>query len=483
MILLVIFLIVPLALYTRFQAADAEKNQLLFEAVQKQGTLIAAALSPSVQDSGQADILAVSAKLKELGERANANVKLLLKPTDDNTGGFFFVAAWPPVEAALLDRERKALVETGVLADVKRSCAPDHRETARYTNAQGQQELITSLDAIRTNDGCWIVITSYSEGGLFDSSLARRYWSSPEVQIAATVYLLLAAVTIWLFADVWMNLKLFERSAADHMRGRGGARIFQRRNRFRELDHIAATFDNMVAVLERSAETIRRSAEENAHAFKAPIAVMRQSLDALQRSDNALADTQQRPVEILDASLDKLDSLVSAARALDIATADSLEITSGPVSLEPILKGLVQEYQGPASNVQARIEINGRDGVSVVADTDLLETALENVIENAVSFSPAGGTVSITAETIGHRAKIVVSDDGPGIPDGKIGLVFERYVSIRDQDGASGRDGASHFGIGLFVVRRNIELMGGTVELRNRPGKGLDVIIDLPAAN
>lgn len=481
-ILLVIFLIVPLALYTRFQAADAEKNDLLTEVIRKQGALIAAALAPSVKAQGQADILAVTKRLKELGEQAQANVKLLLKPHDDDTGGFFFVAAWPPVDASLLDKERRALLDTGLLQDVKRSCAPDNRETARYTNAQGEQELIASLDAIRTKDGCWIVATSYSEGGLFDSTLARRYWSNPEILIAAAVYLLLAAVTVWLFIDVWINLKLFERSASDHMRGRGGARIFQRRNRFRELDRIAATFDNMVAALERSAETIRRSAEENAHAFKAPIAVMRQSLDPLKRTVSDLPAAQQRPVEIIDASLDKLDSLVSAARALDIATADSLESSASPVPLKPLVAGLAREYQAPADAKRARIAVLNDIDVQVLADTELLETALENVIENAISFAPPDSAITITVSSSNGRAEIVVSDTGPGIPDDKLGLVFERYVSIRDDDGTSGRDGASHFGIGLFVVRRNVELMGGTISLQNRAEGGLDVVIDLPAA-
>lgn len=479
-ILIVIFLIVPLALYTRFQAADAEKNALLVEVIKKQGALISAGLAPDIRARGQAGILTVSNRLKELGERAEANVKLLLKPSNDDTGGFFFVAAWPPVDATLLDRERRALVDTGILQDVKRSCAPDHRDTERYTNARGQQELIASLDTIRTKDGCWIIVTSYSRGDLFDSNLARRYWSSPEVQIAAVVYMLLAAVTVWLFADIWFNVKLFERSATDLMRGRGGTRVFQRRNRLRELDRIAETFDNMVAALERSAETIRRSAEENAHAFKAPIAVMRQALAPLKRTMNA--DGQQRPVEIIDASLDKLDSLVSAARALDIATADSLDTTPVSISLRPILEGIALEYEAAAAAAGARIEIDDDGDVHAVADPELLETALENLVENAVSFSPANGVVAISTSKADDRAQIVISDDGPGIPTDKLDLVFQRYVSIRDRNHADNCDAGPHFGIGLFVVRRNVEVMGGSISLRNRPGGGLDVVIDLPSS-
>lgn len=477
--LLVVFLIVPMALYARFQAADAEKNAILVEVIEKQGDLISAAIAPAIQAQGQAGILEVSKQLRTLGERAQANVKLLLSPATSEGGGFFYVASWPSVTPALLDKERTALIESGILAGVRQRCAAGDGATQRYTNAQGEQELVASLDTILTKDGCWVVITSYNEGGLFQSSLARRYWASPEVQIAIVVYLMLAAVTIWMFVDIWLNLKHFESAATDYMRGSAGAQTFRRRNRLEELDGIAATLDNMVDALGRSAETIRRSAEENAHAFKAPIAVMRQSLDSLRRAVDKLPDAERRPLEIIDASISKLDGLVSAARALDIATADSIETSAVTIDLAPIIEGVVEDYAGAAATSGVSVVLTKRDTVSVRIDTDLLETALENLIENAVGFAPNGTAVRVSIVDKGDRALIVVADDGPGIRDGQQELVFQRYVSIRPERAEDDQTG-EHFGIGLFVVRRNVELMGGQVALINRPGGGLDAVIDLP---
>lgn len=481
-ILLIIFLIVPVALYLRFQAADRERTELLQQVVERQGHLIATAIAPVIESSGMSEILAVSEALKELGEQAEANVKLLLKPAADPNGSFFFVAAWPTVDASLLDRERDALIETGILISVRKSCAGGVGETLRYTNARGEQELIASVDALESADGCWVIVTSYDEGQILRSGLGRSFWAAPEVQLAAVVYLLLAAIAVWLSVDIWVSLKRFQRLAAGRSAARRAGLTFRSANRFKELDGISADFDRMVSTLENSSDSIRRSAEENAHAFKAPIAVMRQALDPLKRTLRTYEDKEKRPLEIIEASIDKLDALVGAARALDHATADSLGNRARPVRLLPLLRALADDYGAAGEPKGVAVTVSGAEDLIVNADTDLLETALENLIENAISFSPPGGAVRINATAHDGRCRILVSDEGPGIDPADLQRVFERYISKRPEP-ADGDGAAAHFGIGLFVVRRNVELMRGTVSLRNRDSGGLDAIIELPVSD
>ena len=480
-VMLVIFLIVPVALYLRFQAADRERNALLQEVVERQGRLITAAIAPTVNASGMSEILTVSSALKDLGERAGANVKLLLSPATESGSGFFFVAAWPPVDASLVDRERTALIETGILGSVRKTCAGGVGETVQYTNARGAEELIASVDALETRDGCWVVVTSYEGADFLRSGLGRSFWESPEVRVAGVVYVLLAAIAVWLSADIWISLKRFQRLAAGHEAARRAGLTFQSANRFKELDGIASDFDRMVAVLQKSSESIRRSAEENAHAFKAPIAVMRQALDPLQRTKSALSDKENRSVEIIEASIDKLDALVGAARALDYATADSLANRAYPVRLMPLLQALADDYSDAGETRDIDVKVSGDSALTVHADTDLLETALENLIANAVSFSPDGASVRVLASKQSNRCRIVISDEGPGVAPEDLERVFDRYVSKRPSSAA--KNGESHFGIGLFMVRRNVELMRGTVRLENRQDGGLDAIVELPIAN
>ena len=109
----------------------------------------------------------------------------------------------------------------------------------------------------------------------------------------------------------------------------------------------------------------------------------------------------------------------------------------------------------------------------------MMETVIENILENALSFSPDGGTVTVTVARGGGRVAVTIDDQGPGAPSEVLERMFERYVSHRP---ASDPSGAPHFGIGLWIVRRNVAAVGGTVEARNRAEGGLRVTIALPSA-
>jgi two-component system sensor histidine kinase ChvG len=129
----------------------------------------------------------------------------------------------------------------------------------------------------------------------------------------------------------------------------------------------------------------------------------------------------------------------------------------------------------------------------VRAGDDLVETAIENVIDNAIEASPEGGEIEVELLREEGWAGLVVRDRGPGVPDADLERIFERYVSLRR--GNMGRDptgggaaadtdaGDAHLGIGLWVVRRNLQAIGGQIRVENRDGGGLTVVMRLPLAN
>ena len=106
---------------------------------------------------------------------------------------------------------------------------------------------------------------------------------------------------------------------------------------------------------------------------------------------------------------------------------------------------------------------------------------LENLIDNAASFSPPGCEILIHLTRDGRFAHLTVSDHGPGVPEGQLERIFDRYYSERREEAAS-EAGATYFGIGLSIARRNVEAMGGTIEAENRAPHGLTVHIRLPLA-
>ena len=104
---------------------------------------------------------------------------------------------------------------------------------------------------------------------------------------------------------------------------------------------------------------------------------------------------------------------------------------------------------------------------------------LQNILENAISFSPRGGTITITLSHDHDTVQLQIDDEGPGIPPDKIEHIFERYFSSRPhQPSEPGRP--PHSGLGLWMVRRNVEALGGEVRAANRSGGGLTVAILLP---
>jgi two-component system, OmpR family, sensor histidine kinase ChvG len=120
-------------------------------------------------------------------------------------------------------------------------------------------------------------------------------------------------------------------------------------------------------------------------------------------------------------------------------------------------------------------------GVFVLGSEEMIETIFDNLIDNAVSFSPPGAEVVVHMSHDGRSAHLIVSDRGPGVPEGQLDRIFDRYYSERHGD-AGGEAPGSYFGIGLWIARRNVEAMGGTIAADNRAPNGLQVHVRLPLA-
>jgi two-component system, OmpR family, sensor histidine kinase ChvG len=277
-----------------------------------------------------------------------------------------------------------------------------------------------------------------------------------------------------------------------------------------ELRSVAEDFDRLVDTLRSSADNLRRAAEDNAHAFKTPIAVIRQSLEPLKRIIPGSDGRGPRAIDMIDRSLDRLDGLVSFARRMDEAAADLLEPPRRRVDMSELLEDMLSGYANLLAERHLHLRLLIAPHVIVRAGEDLLETVVENIIENAISFSPADASIQVRLARSGNMAIFTVEDDGPGVDPSNIDRIFERYFSQRDSAestdhrtlDATGTDGASrtvvpfdqpvqpagtgdslHFGIGLWIVRRNVEAVGGKVTARNRESGGLLLRVELPIAH
>ena len=275
-VLVIIFAAVPAVLYEQFKTADEERQALILTAIREKGQVISKALEPVLQRADGIPYFRLGEELTQF-QAGTVNLKLLFRPTGAPDTGFFYVASAPPVATGTLETERRHLVDAGILDRVGRSCDGNLPLAMRVELPRGQTELLTAISPVRTAGGCWALVISSLLDELGDRSLGLPYWRSPEVQVAAAIYLALAAVVLLVFFDLWQSLVRFG-SMARAIRRQQSAGRFTERNDIPELQAVAAEFDSMVDTLRESAAALRRASEDTAHAFKTPIGVDRKSV-------------------------------------------------------------------------------------------------------------------------------------------------------------------------------------------------------------
>jgi two-component system, OmpR family, sensor histidine kinase ChvG len=474
-LLVLAFLTVPIILYAEFRNAEETKSLLLLEAIRDKGLVVARALKETLN---RADPAAYTGLGDELTRYAVGNValKLLFRPQDPATEvGFFYVAASPAIAADQLERERQYLAQVGILERVNASCVGDLAVAVRLDLPDGRSELLTSITPLKTTAGCWALIAASHLDTPRDKRLGAPYWRLPEVQLALAVYIGLALLVLALFLDLWRSLHRFGRMARAVGQRRSDSQ-FTDEVTVPELAPVASAFDQMVARLRGAAAHLRQVAEDTAHAYKQPLGTIRQALEPLRRRDPTQDPRGDRAIRAIEASLDRLDNLVAAARRLDDVTADTLDPPRERIDVAAMLRQVATSYSQTLTAEGPRIAVDVVTPAVVVGGTELLELALENLVENALSFSPSLSTVRLRLTREGRYAVVTVEDSGPGVPPDVLPRIFERYFSMRPTGHTT------HFGLGLWIVKRNIEAIGGRVSAANRPTGGFAISLRLPIA-
>ena len=518
-VVVIVFFAVPLLLYQQFQDVDQDKRQLLLRSLENQGQVIGESLRPQLKEYDGDALRGIGQALQRLGGVDGLKIKLLLRPASaDDPGGFYYIASAPSVSGDYLEEERAELVETGVFEKLQDTCAGNRPLGVRYRNPAGEEEVLTSVTPVKTDAGCWAVITSHGTDAALGAAIGQPYWQTPEVQAAFVIYVIMALLVILLFVAIWRALRRFAR-AARTIRVQGISEAgpqFAQINRVPELEGVAVEFDRMVTTLRNAAHAIRHAAEDNAHAFKTPIATIAQSIEPLRRAagDQPRA---QRSIELIERSLDRLDALVAAARRMDEATAELMEAPRERIDLPRFVGATLDGYTDQAAAKGVQLDRRLANRVEVLASEDMLETVLENLLDNAIDFSPTGGRIEVSVGRQQTDAVLSVTDAGPGVEADRIQQIFERYVSSRashNNGGGNGQTagdasndgqgqemtaeqenaesariaqsptaGSQHFGIGLWLVRRNVEAMGGEVTAENASPHGLRITARLPLSS
>ena len=138
------------------------------------------------------------------------------------------------------------------------------------------------------------------------------------------------------------------------------------------------------------------------------------------------------------------------------------------VALAPIVRTILEAQEQMLSSHSLATELQLPEDLVVQGDAFLLHLALSNLLKNAIEFSPAGGLIRVHGERSGSLVRVVIEDEGPGIPDFAKERIFERFYSLERP--VTGRKST---GLGLNFVKEIASLHHGSVELENRTERGL----------
>ena len=241
-----------------------------------------------------------------------------------------------------------------------------------------------------------------------------------------------------------------------------------------EIGELTKTFNTMSAELALANRLRKQMTADIAHDLRTPLAVITGYLEGLK--DGVLKPTRQRFAAMHDEAL-YLQRLVDDLRLLSLADAGELSINCQPVNPGEMITRLQAAFQHQAEQKEIHLIATIEEGLPTIQiDPERMLQALSNLVTNALRYTPAGGTVTLSARQAEQGVWIEVQDTGAGIDSETLPHVFERFYR---GDNARQDDGT---GLGLAITKSIVELQKGKISVASQgPGKGSSFRIEVPA--
>lgn len=241
--------------------------------------------------------------------------------------------------------------------------------------------------------------------------------------------------------------------------------------RAQELTPLTNEINRLMHALADTIEREKQFTNEAAHELRTPLAVLRiHSENALAAED---AESRQHSLQKMLLALDRSDrllrQLLTQAR---IDNQQGLELSE--LNLNQLLQGTLATLAPIALKKDQQLSLEGTEQLTVMGQATLLELMFSNLIDNALRYTQAQGEIVVEACQEGHRVRVDIRDNGPGIPTAALSRLCERFFRVNPQQG----DGV---GLGMAIVSRIAQLHGADLDIHNRPEGGLEVSVLLPS--
>jgi two-component system sensor histidine kinase ChvG len=295
----------------------------------------------------------------------------------------------------------------------------------------------------------------------------------------------LAAFVVMVISSLYLSGFIAEpirrlAAAADVVRsGRAGRdTIPLMRERHDEIGDLSESLSAMTRALYDRIDAIESFAADVAHELKNPLTSLKSAVEMFSRAKDD--SSREKLMGIVRNDVKRIDRLISDISDASRLDAELSRETVQPVDLERLLKTIVEIYdlmENPR-NVKVTLQADLAEDARVIGRDERLGQIFRNLIDNAISFSPENGAVTIDARADGNFLRVSVSDEGPGIPPENLESVFNRFYTERPVEHGFGKNS----GLGLSIARQIAEGVGGRIWAENRQPAGASFIVELPIA-
>jgi len=241
-----------------------------------------------------------------------------------------------------------------------------------------------------------------------------------------------------------------------------------------EIGELARAFNAMAETLSRN-ETLRQTmVSDIAHELRTPLTNIRGYIEGIQ---DGVLEADPSTIELIHEEVIWLNRIISDLQELALAEAGQLRFSKQETAIDDLLESAVMKYQPRArsAGITLKADIPYRMP-SVFADSKRTSQIIRNLISNAIKYTPAGGSVTVTAAAHLKHIEVRVTDTGTGIAPEHLPYIFERFYRV---DPSRSRD-TGGAGLGLAIVKHLVEAQAGVIRVHSEVGKGSTFTFTLP---
>ena len=247
-------------------------------------------------------------------------------------------------------------------------------------------------------------------------------------------------------------------------------------NRNDEISELAVDIDDMAAKLRDQFKQREDLLRDISHELRSPLARMRIASELIKHKT---ADLKLKEIAQLESDIALIDNLIAEILTFSRLSDKHRQLHFSRVDLRALLNSILDNANFEAKSQSKRVILRSKNeaGYELNANEALIQSALENIIRNAIKYTPPNTTVSVDLERDPGLIKLTIKDRGPGVANDQLEKIFEPFY--RASDSRSRESGGS--GLGLAITRRAIELHKGKITANNSDSSGLIITITLPA--